>query len=119
MAGRLERVLDRLMFRRALARWGRAADEAPKMGLEGLRALRTRARQLRRELDRVIHQAEYRLVPAGDRRHRDPQADGHRLGLAARPVEGPDSCARHVLGPRPRRRFATARPSSTTAAGRS
>lgn len=62
MAGQFDKVLDRLMFRRALARWGRAAEEAPKMGLEGLRALRARARQLRRELDRVIHQAEYRLA---------------------------------------------------------
>jgi hypothetical protein len=62
MAGRLDKVLDLLVFRRALARWGRAADEAPRMGLDGLRALRGRARQMRRELDRVLHQAEYRLA---------------------------------------------------------
>jgi hypothetical protein len=62
MAGRLDKVLDRLVFRRALARWSAAAEQAPKIGIEGLRAMRTRARQLRRELDRVIHQAEYRLA---------------------------------------------------------
>lgn len=62
MARQLDKVLDRLVFRRALARWAAAAEEAPKMGLEALRGLRTRARQLRRELDRVIHQAEYRLA---------------------------------------------------------
>ena len=62
MAGRLDKVLDRLTFRRALTRWASAAEEAPSMGLEALRALRTRARQMRRELDRVIHQAEYRLA---------------------------------------------------------
>ena len=62
MAGRFDKVLDRLMFRRALGRWAQAAEEAPKMGLDSLRGLRTRARQMRRELDRVIHQAEYRLA---------------------------------------------------------
>ncbi len=60
--GRLDSVLDRLVFRRALTRWARAAEEAPKMGLDSLRSLRARARQMRRELDRVIHQAEYRLA---------------------------------------------------------
>ncbi len=62
MAGRFEKVMDRLVFRRALARWARLAEEAPGMGLEPLRGLRSRARQMRRELDRVIHQAEYRLA---------------------------------------------------------
>lgn len=62
MAGPFDKVMDRLVFRRALARWARAAEEAPQMGLDGLRSLRSRARQMRRELDRVIHQAEYRLA---------------------------------------------------------
>jgi Family of unknown function (DUF6478) len=62
MSGRLDKLLDRMVFRRALSRWAKAADEAPKMGMDGLRALRQRARQMRRELDRVIHQAEYRLA---------------------------------------------------------
>ena len=62
MAGRFDKFLDLLVFRRALTRWGRAADEASQMGLDQLRGLRGRARQLRREIDRVIHQAEYRLA---------------------------------------------------------
>ncbi|MFE3836005.1 DUF6478 family protein [Pseudogemmobacter sonorensis] len=62
MAGRLGRLWNRLVFRRSLARWARAAEAAPNLGLDQLRPLRGRARQLRRELDRVIHQAEYRLA---------------------------------------------------------
>jgi len=62
MAGQLSKLFDRLTFRRALARWGAQADNAPGMGLDALRGLRTRARQLRRELDRVINQSEYRLA---------------------------------------------------------
>ena len=62
MAGWFDRMLDQLTFRRVLARWGRDADEAPRMTLEQLRKKRVRARQLRRELDRVIHQAEFRLA---------------------------------------------------------
>ncbi|WP_225026316.1 DUF6478 family protein [Xinfangfangia pollutisoli] len=62
MTRRFDRVMDRLVFRRALARWARVANEAAQMGLDSLRSQRSRARQLRRELDRVIHQAEYRLA---------------------------------------------------------
>jgi hypothetical protein len=62
MAGRFDKVMELLLFRRALARWAKVAEAAPQMGLEGLRSQRSRARQLRRELDRVIHQAEYRLA---------------------------------------------------------
>lgn len=62
MAGRIEKVLDRMVFRRALARWAKAADGAAEMSLDMLRGQRQRARRLRRELDRVIHQAEYRLA---------------------------------------------------------
>jgi len=62
MAGRFDRLIDLLVFRRALARWTRLADEAPQTEPERLRDQRSRARRLRRELDRVIHQAEYRLA---------------------------------------------------------
>ena len=62
MSGSFSKLLDRLTFRRALARWAAVANDAPGMGLDALRSLRTRARQMRRELDRVIHQAEYRLA---------------------------------------------------------
>lgn len=62
MAGRMDRVLQRLVFRRAQARWARVADEAPGMSLESLRSMRGHARRMRRELDRVLHEAEYRLA---------------------------------------------------------
>ncbi len=62
MAGRIERLFDRMLFRRALARWGRVAEQAAGMDLENLRGFRGRARQIRRELDRVIHLAEHRLA---------------------------------------------------------
>ncbi|MES2665378.1 MAG: DUF6478 family protein [Pseudomonadota bacterium] len=62
MAGRIERLFDRMLFRRAMLRWGRVAEQAPGMDLEKLRGFRGRARQMRRELDRVIHEAEHRLA---------------------------------------------------------
>ncbi|WP_126974961.1 DUF6478 family protein [Frigidibacter oleivorans] len=55
-------LFDRLMHRRVLRRWGKAAQEAEAAELETLRALRSRARQMRRELDRVLHVAEGRLT---------------------------------------------------------
>lgn len=61
MAGGLRGFLDRLLFRRALARWSRRAD-TPGMALSELRALRGVARQTRRQIDRVLHEAEYRLA---------------------------------------------------------
>lgn len=57
-----ERLFDRLMQRRALRRWGQLAETSGDLDLENLRNLRGRARQLRRELDRVIHVAEHRLA---------------------------------------------------------
>jgi hypothetical protein len=54
--------MDRLLFVRAVKRWGRLADLASGVGLDKLRALRGRAWQLRRHLDRVIHLADYRLA---------------------------------------------------------
>ncbi len=62
MADRLGKVLDQVRFSRMLRRWSMAADEAAEMNLAGLRGLRGRARQIRREVDRVIHQAESRLA---------------------------------------------------------
>jgi hypothetical protein len=55
-------LLDRLMHQRVLRRWGRAADRAEATDLGDLRGMRSRARSLRRQLDRVIHQSEYRLA---------------------------------------------------------
>lgn len=45
-----------------LRRWRRIADAAEAMDLATLRRARGRARMLRRQLDRVIHLAEYRLA---------------------------------------------------------
>ncbi|MCL4066618.1 DUF6478 family protein [Pseudomonas sp. GX19020] len=61
MAGRLREKLDRLIFRRALARWSENAGEASTTPLDRLRSLRGYARQTRREIDRVLFEADYRL----------------------------------------------------------
>lgn len=50
------------MQRRATRRWSALADLAPDLDLETLRNLRGKARQFRRQLDRVIHVAEHRLA---------------------------------------------------------
>lgn len=55
-------MVDRLLDRRALRRWGGLADLAPSLDVESLRVLRGRARQLRRQIDRVLHEAEHRLA---------------------------------------------------------
>lgn len=62
MAGRLDGVLDRLVMRRALRRWRKAADAAETQDLESLRRLRGIARQHRHHIDRVLHSAEGRLA---------------------------------------------------------
>ena len=62
MAGRLDSMIDRLAHRRVLRRWRQIAEHAPSFDLEGLRTWRLQARSMRRELDRVIHQAEHRLA---------------------------------------------------------
>ncbi|MDP2087750.1 MAG: DUF6478 family protein, partial [Gemmobacter sp.] len=62
MAGSLDGFLDRLLLRRALRRWRRAAGVADSLGLEALHDLRAIARQHRRQIDRVLHVAEGRLA---------------------------------------------------------
>jgi Family of unknown function (DUF6478) len=59
---RLTSILDRVLQRRVQRRWAEIADTAPGMDLEQLHGLRSRARSLRRHLDRVIHLAEHRLA---------------------------------------------------------
>jgi hypothetical protein len=56
------RLYDKVLFRRALARWRAIADAAPTADLVQLNGERARARRLRREVDRVIHEADYRLA---------------------------------------------------------
>jgi hypothetical protein len=62
MPNRLTRLIDRLLHKRTLRRWTRMAEATPAMDLETLRRSRGRAWALRRELDRVIHEADYRLA---------------------------------------------------------
>ena len=50
------------MHRRAVRRWSQIADKANETPISELRQLRSRARQLRRRLDRVIHIADGRLA---------------------------------------------------------
>lgn len=61
MAEQIDRLIDRIMHRRFLRRWARAADAAASIEVENLRALRARARQIGRELDRLVHVADGRL----------------------------------------------------------
>ncbi len=51
-----------LFHGRVLRRWGRAARDARDLDLESLRILRTRAREVRRRLNKVLHIAEERLT---------------------------------------------------------
>ncbi len=60
--GKLTTVLDRALQRRALKLWQEAADTAAAADLADLRHWRTRARSLRRQLDRIIHVADHRLA---------------------------------------------------------
>ncbi|QCO56210.1 hypothetical protein EOK75_11005 [Pseudorhodobacter turbinis] len=57
-----DRWIDKVMYRRMLRRWARLADMAEGLDLESLRRYRGQALSLRRNLDRVIHQAEHRLA---------------------------------------------------------
>lgn len=62
MANPLNRLIERFLHRRTLRRWGRLADAAASMNLDALRHARGRAWSLRRRIDRVIHEADYRLA---------------------------------------------------------
>ena len=53
--------LDRVVQRRALARWREAARAAGSLSLAQLPLLRSDARALRREIDAVLHQVEGRM----------------------------------------------------------
>ena len=63
MAGlRLWRGLTRIADRGYLRRWERAADAAGDIDVETLQSHRSRARALRRRLDRLLHVADGRLA---------------------------------------------------------
>ena len=55
-------LLDRLLHRRAMRHWSRAARNASGAELSQLRAERTRARALRGRLDELLHVADGRLA---------------------------------------------------------
>lgn len=55
-------LIDRLLHRRVMARWGRAVRRAPSADLEDLRLQRSHARQLRARLDQLAHVADSRLA---------------------------------------------------------
>ena len=55
-------LLDRLLHRRALARWTQAAQHAEEAELEKLRLQSHQARQLRARLDALAHVADSRLA---------------------------------------------------------
>ncbi len=56
------RLMDKLLHRRALTRWSRAAASAPETELDALRVQLSEAKQLRGALDELIHVAEGRLA---------------------------------------------------------
>lgn len=58
----IDGLTDRLLHRHALRRWHRFAGGLDALGTAPLRGLLIRARQLRRPIDRVIHEAESRLA---------------------------------------------------------
>ena len=61
MQGRFSNWIDKMLHRRVMRRWGLIAERSAATSLETLRGQRSRARALRRNLDKVIHQAEHRL----------------------------------------------------------
>ncbi len=62
MAGRFDGFFDRWFQRRVQRRWGALAETSKTMDLATLKTWRGRARLIRRQLDRVIHEAEHRLA---------------------------------------------------------
>lgn len=62
MARLMSGIFDLLLHRRALRYWSEGGEKAQDADLDALRSLRGRARALRCHLDKVLHQAEYRLA---------------------------------------------------------
>lgn len=56
------RLIDSYVQRRTLRHWQDRAERAPAAPIEELRVMRSEARALRRQIDRVIHEAEHRLA---------------------------------------------------------
>ncbi|MEY4871881.1 MAG: hypothetical protein RLZZ563_1211 [Pseudomonadota bacterium] len=62
MPGFISGMLDKMLQRRVLRHWAELADQAEQADLDQLRGWRSRARAVRRQLDRVIHEADHRLA---------------------------------------------------------
>ncbi|MBL9075510.1 DUF6478 family protein [Tabrizicola sp.] len=62
MASRIARAVQGWHQRRTEARWARLAETAPELESHELRALRSEARGMRRQLDRVMQAADARLA---------------------------------------------------------
>lgn len=62
MSGWLGGQIERLLFRQTLRRWARLAEHSAGLDLEELHRQRQRARSLRRQIDRVIFEADHRLA---------------------------------------------------------
>jgi hypothetical protein len=62
MAGRLAQMLDRWHLRKVQARWSTAAEAAGEMEPATLRSLRSEARGMRRQIDRLVHAVDERLA---------------------------------------------------------
>lgn len=62
MARLMSGIFDLLLQRRSLRFWREQSERAERADLDVLRNIRSRARALRRNLDKVLHQADYRLA---------------------------------------------------------
>ena len=62
MSQRINNLIDRTFHKRVLRRWNKAAARAQAADLSSLRKMRTRAREIRRQLDKVLHIADARLT---------------------------------------------------------
>ena len=59
--GRIRQALDGWHLRKVQDRWTKAADDAAEAESFTLRSLRAEARAMRRQIDRLIHEADHRL----------------------------------------------------------
>ncbi len=62
MSERINSLLDRAFHKRVLRRWTKLVDRAEAADLSTLRKMRSRAREIRRRLDDVLHIADARLT---------------------------------------------------------
>lgn len=97
MGKNFDDFFSRMLFRRTLSRWRALSERAQGADAETLRSLRTQGRQLRRQIDRVLHIADGRLAmnaPAASAIRKPPLADwAWRPPLWCHPVSPPGLAA--------------------------